>query len=77
MTDRPVPAQIPLITYTTLWFLVAGTRCNLRCSHCFISCGPNDSRLGMMTSEEVRRYQGRDEGAGRAGVLSYRRRAVS
>lgn len=56
MTDQPVPAQIPLITLTTLWFQIAGTRCNLRCSHCFISCGPDDVRLAMMTRDEVRRY---------------------
>lgn len=56
MTDQPVPARIPLIQLTTLWFQVAGTRCNLRCTHCFISCGPDDTRLAVMTREEVRRY---------------------
>ena len=54
MTDKPVPAQIPLIQLTTLWFQVGGTRCNLRCAHCFISCGPDDSRLRIMTRDEVR-----------------------
>jgi len=27
----------------TLWFQVAGTHCNLQCSHCFISCGPKNN----------------------------------
>ena len=33
----------------TLWFQIAGTLCNLRCNHCFISCSPKNHTLGMMT----------------------------
>lgn len=54
MTDTPVPAHIPLIKLTTLWLQVGGTSCNLRCSHCFISCGPGNHTLDMMTRDEVR-----------------------
>src|ERR1700747_2542927 len=36
----------------TLWFQVAGTLCNLRCNHCFISCSPENHTLGMMTFDQ-------------------------
>ncbi|MDH4100820.1 MAG: radical SAM protein [Nitrospirota bacterium] len=68
MTEKPVPAQIPLIQLTTLWFQVAGTQCNLRCSHCFISCGPDDSRLGMMTRAEIQPHA---EEARKLGVKEF------
>lgn len=48
-----------------LWLQVAGTRCNIACRHCFISCGPRADQLPMMTVEEVRRAL--DEGTA-AGV---------
>lgn len=37
-----------------LWIQVAGTLCNLRCTHCFVSCGPGDDRHPFMTRDEVR-----------------------
>ena len=37
-----------------LWFQVAGTRCNLTCHHCFISCSPKNNRFGYLTLEQVR-----------------------
>lgn len=40
----------------TLWFQISGTLCNLRCTHCFISCAPDNHRLEMMDSQEVFRY---------------------
>jgi uncharacterized Fe-S cluster-containing radical SAM superfamily protein len=39
----------------TLWIQVAGTRCNLSCTHCFVSCGPGDARHAMMPREQVAR----------------------
>ena len=36
-----------------LWVQVAGTLCNLRCAHCFVSCGPDEKRHGMMERGEV------------------------
>lgn len=36
-----------------LWLQVAGTDCNLRCRHCFVSCGPGDVRHGMLSRAEV------------------------
>ena len=37
----------------TLWFQISGTLCNLRCSHCFISCAPDNHSLEMMETERV------------------------
>ena len=40
----------------TLWFQVSGTLCNLRCTHCFISCSPDNESLEMMEKDAVFRY---------------------
>ncbi|HKB08237.1 MAG TPA: radical SAM protein [Candidatus Polarisedimenticolia bacterium] len=52
----------------TLWLYVAGTICNLRCTHCFISCSPDNHSHGMMTLREVRTHL---EEAARLGVREY------
>lgn len=51
----PVPS-VPALSLDTVWFQVAGTLCNLRCTHCFISCGPTNHAHGMMSRDDVRRY---------------------
>ena len=38
-----------------LWFQVTGTRCNLRCAHCFIACGPDNDAFDALSLEEVER----------------------
>ncbi len=38
-----------------LWFQIAGTLCNLRCHHCFISCSPTNHSFGYLSLETVRR----------------------
>lgn len=43
----------PLEHLDALWIQVAGTLCNLRCSHCFVSCGPGDLRHPPMRRDEV------------------------
>lgn len=48
-----VPEQ-PLHHLDALWIQVAGTLCNLQCTHCFVSCGPGDDRHALMPREEVR-----------------------
>jgi len=48
------PPILPLRQLDTLWLQVAGTRCNIACRHCFISCGPKDTRHAFMTVEQVR-----------------------
>lgn len=38
-----------------LWFQVTGTRCNLRCAHCFISCAPDNDAFEPLSLEVVER----------------------
>ena len=51
-----------------LWFQVAGTRCNLTCTHCFISCGPQNHTHEMMSLQQVRQ---RLEESKQLGVKDY------
>lgn len=48
--------SVPLLALDTVWFQVAGTLCNLTCSHCFITCGPTNRRHAMMSRAETRPY---------------------
>ncbi len=45
---------IPIDHLDQLWFQVAGTRCNLACNHCFVSCHPKNLNFGFLTLEQVR-----------------------
>lgn len=49
---RIVP-EVPLKNLETLWLQVGGTLCNLECTHCFISCGPKNDTIPMMTLLQV------------------------
>ena len=40
----------------TLWFQITGTLCNLRCSHCFISCSPDNHTLEFLSRAQVDQY---------------------
>lgn len=55
-TARPNCPTVPLASLDELWFQVAGTRCNLECSHCFISCSPTNDRYGFLTLESVQHH---------------------
>jgi molybdenum cofactor biosynthesis enzyme MoaA len=46
--------EVPSLSLDTLWFQVAGTLCNLACTHCFVSCSPTNHAHEMMTRAEVR-----------------------
>ena len=52
--ERPRYPEQPLHHLDALWIQVAGTVCNLRCTHCFVSCGPGDERHALMSRAEVR-----------------------
>ena len=55
--DRPETGPpLPLLSLDTLWFQVAGTICNLHCTHCFIACSPHNHSHGMLSLDTVRRY---------------------
>jgi AdoMet-dependent heme synthase len=60
--------SVGLESLDELWFQVAGTRCNLECSHCFISCSPTNDKFGHLSLETVR-YQLED--SVRHGVREY------
>ncbi len=50
---RTIP-EVPLKNLETLWLQVGGTLCNLECTHCFISCGPMNDTIAMMTLAQVK-----------------------
>ena len=64
----PQVPEAPLLWLDTLWLQIAGTVCNLRCTHCFISCAPDNHSHGMMPLDDVRRRVA--EGV-RLGVREY------
>lgn len=45
---------VPAPALDTLWLQVAGTVCNLQCTHCFISCSPTNHAHGMMSLQSLR-----------------------
>ncbi len=51
--SRSIPA-VPMKNLETLWLQVGGTLCNLECTHCFISCGPKNDTIAMMTLAQVK-----------------------
>ncbi len=49
-------AQHPLLELQELdylWFQVAGTLCNLKCNHCFISASPANNKFGFLSLETI------------------------
>lgn len=54
--DRPEAPRVPLSHLDELWFQVGGTRCNLTCSHCFISCSPHNKSFGFLSLATVDQY---------------------
>ena len=52
----PESPRVQLRSLDTLWFQVAGTVCNLACSHCFISCSPTNRTHEHMTLAQVESY---------------------
>jgi uncharacterized Fe-S cluster-containing radical SAM superfamily protein len=53
LVDADAP-RVALRHLDELWFQVTGTRCNLTCRHCFISCSPHNDSFGFLSFEEVR-----------------------
>jgi AdoMet-dependent heme synthase len=60
--------SVPLFALDTLWFQVAGTICNIECTHCFISCSPRNHSHEMMRLADV---QQRLDEARPLGVREY------
>ena len=53
--DEARAPSVPLVALDTVWFQLTGTLCNLACRHCFITCGPKETRVAMMDAADVRR----------------------
>ncbi len=51
--EHPV---VELKALDTLWFQVAGTVCNLACSHCLVTASPSNHTHEMMTLERIRSF---------------------
>lgn len=64
MTDLSSAPLVRLTHLDHLWFQVTGTRCNLTCQHCFISCSPTNDRFGYLTFEHVKRQLEQSVGLG-------------
>lgn len=65
------PNSVPTVALERLdhlWFQVAGTLCNLTCSHCFISCSPKNDSFGFLGLDTVLRAL---EDSKRYGVKEY------
>ena len=52
--NRKIIPEVPFKNLETLWLQVGGTLCNLECKHCFISCGPKNDTIAMMTLSQVK-----------------------
>jgi sulfatase maturation enzyme AslB (radical SAM superfamily) len=67
LADTTAP-RVELRSLDTLWFQVAGTVCNLACTHCFISCSPTNHTHENLSLTEVERHL---EEAAELGVKEY------
>src|SRR5437764_11754318 len=56
--------EAPFSGFDTVWFQLTGTLCNIACRHCFITCGPREDRVPMMTTPEVLRFLDEAEALG-------------
>ena len=54
---------LPLLWLDTLWVQVSGTLCNIACTHCFVSAGPNVQTHKLMTAGQVTRGARRAQGS--------------
>ncbi|HEX6202497.1 MAG TPA: radical SAM protein [Thermoanaerobaculia bacterium] len=52
----PAAPRVELVSLDTLWFQVAGTLCNLACTHCFVSCSPTNHTHEHLSLATVRRH---------------------
>jgi MoaA/NifB/PqqE/SkfB family radical SAM enzyme len=56
--------EAPLLALDTLWLQVAGTLCNLQCTHCFVSSSPTNHSFEMMSLDDVRGFLAEAESLG-------------
>jgi len=63
LDDAHAPS-VPIAALDTVWFQLAGTLCNIACRHCFITCGPKETRVAMIDAARVRRFLDEAEALG-------------
>jgi len=51
---HPLSPEVAISHLDQLWFQVAGTLCNLKCHHCFISCSPHNDSFGFLSLKQVK-----------------------
>jgi pyruvate-formate lyase-activating enzyme len=51
--DAAHAPEVPLAALDTVWLQLTGTLCNIACRHCFITCGPNETRVPMMATPDA------------------------
>jgi sulfatase maturation enzyme AslB (radical SAM superfamily) len=70
--EPAVPAEraprVSLSALDTVWIQLTGTLCNIACRHCFITCGPQETRVPMMSTAAVQAALG---DARRLGARDY------
>ena len=54
-SEAPAP-RVALRALDTLWFQVAGTVCNLACTHCFVSSSPTNRTHDFLSLEAILPY---------------------
>jgi MoaA/NifB/PqqE/SkfB family radical SAM enzyme len=62
--DAARAPEVRLQSLDTLWFQLTGTLCNIACLHCFITCGPQETRVPIMDTGRVRRLLDEAEALG-------------
>lgn len=68
VTDESEAPRVAFTGLDTVWFQLTGTLCNIACRHCFITCGPHETRVPMIDTPRVLAFL--DE-AERLGVRDY------
>ena len=61
--------EVALTHLDNLWLQVSGTLCNIACTHCFNSSGPNVRTFGFLSVEKVREEIESAAGAGVKEIL--------
>jgi AdoMet-dependent heme synthase len=55
---------VPMRALDTLWFQVAGTLCNIECTHCFVSSSPANRSHAMLSLHDVEQRLAEARGLG-------------
>ena len=62
--DSDAAPRVALRSLDTLWFQVAGTVCNIACTHCLVSSSPSNHTHEPMTLAEIEPYLAEAAGLG-------------